>query len=250
MSLHEPLTSKIKAVTIPPNIPLASLDLFRLAMRHRSATAQPISESYERLEFFGDSVLGFVIAEYLYEHHPNWDQGMLSKAKSSVVQEGPLAETAKRLGLDECLELSTGEEQTGGRQRPSILADAMEAVIGAIYLESGMDKARWFVLEHLHTFLMIIATGDVSPNDFKSKLQEVAQGYWRKIPIYKVVGETGSAHDRRFVVKVLFDDEIFGEGTGRSKKEAEQSAAQDALRIIEGYHRNQELAKEFYDPLV
>src|SRR5579871_5225161 len=119
---------------IPKAIPLRNEATFRLAMRHSSAASDSVTESYERLEFFGDSVLGLVIAEYLYEHHPDWDQGMLSKAKSSVVQEKPLAELALRLGLDEHLELSASEETTGGRKRPSILADVVEAVIGGIYL--------------------------------------------------------------------------------------------------------------------
>ncbi|MBI3721257.1 MAG: ribonuclease III, partial [Fimbriimonas ginsengisoli] len=146
--------------------------MFRLAMRHRSATDRPVQESYERLEFFGDSVLGVVIAQFLYEHHPEWDQGMLSKAKSSVVQEGPLASAALKLGLDQHLELSSSEESTGGRQRPSILADVLEAVIGGVYLESGLEAARWFVLEQLHDDLMQVSGGDVNPHDFKSKLQE------------------------------------------------------------------------------
>ena len=120
---------------IPKAIPLRSEKLFRLAMCHRSAVANATEDSYERLEFFGDSVLGLIVAQYLYEQHPLWDQGMLSKAKSSVVQEGPLAETALKLGLDAYLELSQSELQTGGRQRPSILADVFEACIGAIYLE-------------------------------------------------------------------------------------------------------------------
>lgn len=217
---------------IPKSIPLRDENAFKLAMRHRSATPK-VQDSYERLEFFGDSVLGLVVAQYLYEHHPEWDQGMLSKAKSSVVQEGPLAETALKLGLDAFLELSSSEESTGGRLRPSILADVLEAIIGAIYLESGLETARWFVLEQLNPFLVMISTGDVSPNDYKSKLQEVAQSYWRKTPLYRVAGETGVAHNRRFVVEVLFDNEVMGIGEGRSKKEGEQAAAQDALAIIE-----------------
>jgi len=222
---------------IPKAIPLRSEETFKLAMRHRSATLTPVQDSYERLEFFGDSVLGFVIAQYLYEHFPNWDQGMLSKAKSSVVQEGPLAETAMRLGLAEHLELSLSEESTGGRHRPSILADVLEAIIGGIYLESGLEAARWFVLEQLHEYLMQISGGDVSPNDFKSKLQEVAQAIWRKTPQYRIARESGVAHDRRFTVQVLFDDEVMGEGHGRSKKEAEQAAANDALQLIERARR-------------
>lgn len=234
-------------MTIPKSIPLKSRELFALAMRHRSAAEDAVHDSYERLEFFGDSVLGLIIAQYLYEHHPNWDQGMMSKAKASVVQEGPLAETALKLGLDAYLELSPSEEATGGRTRPSILADVFEAVVGGIYLESGMEKARWFVLEQLDPFLEQISGGDVSPNDFKSRLQEVAQAAWRKTPVYRVVSESGQSHDRRFRVQVLFDSEVMGEGAGRSKKEAEQSAAQDALEIIERARRAREIAELPYD---
>jgi ribonuclease III len=231
---------------IPKPIPLRDEGVFSLAMRHRSAAANSITDSYERLEFFGDSVLGLIIAQYLYEHHPNWDQGMLSKAKSSVVQEGPLAATALRLGLDQFIELSASEEATGGKTRPSILADVFEAVIGGIYLESGLEVARWFVLEQLHEFIVQISGGNVSPNDFKSKLQEVAQAIWRKTPIYRIVREIGVAHEKRFTVQVLFDDEVMGEGTGRSKKEAEQAAASDALELIERARRAREYA---HDPL-
>lgn len=232
---------------IPKSIPLQSEDVFRLAMRHRSAAGNSVTESYERLEFFGDSVLGLIIAQYLYENHPNWDQGMLSKAKSSIVQEGPLATTALRLGLDKFIELSASEEMTGGSTRPSILADVLEAIIGGIYLESGLEAARWFVLEQLHEFIVQISGGDVSPNDFKSKLQEVAQAIWRKTPNYRIVREVGVAHEKRFTVQVTFDDEVMGEGSGRSKKEAEQAAASDALQLIERARRARELAHDPFD---
>lgn len=229
---------------IPHFVPLKNEALFMRAMRHRSATENSVSDSYERLEFFGDSVLGLIVAQYLYEHHPDWDQGMMSKARSSVVQEGPLAETALRMGLDELLELSPGEESTGGRTRPSVLCDIFEAVVGAIYIESGLEKARWFVLEQLHPYLMQISAGDVSPNDHKSRLQEVAQALWRRTPSYRVSHESGMSHDRRFTVQVQFDNEIMGEGSGRSKKEAEQSAARDALEVIERAQRARQFAGE------
>lgn len=232
---------------IPKQIPLRDEGAFRLAMTHRSDAPEPVRDSYERLEFFGDSVLGLVIAEYLYEHHPTWDQGMLSKAKSSVVQEGPLAETALKLGLDSYILLSHSEEGAGGRFRPSILADVFEAVIGAIYLESGLQVVRWFVLEQLHPYLMRISSGDVNPHDYKSKLQEVAQAIWRRTPVYRVMRETGSAHDKQFSVQVLFDDEVMGEGTGRSKKEAEQAAAQDALELIQRAQKAREIALERFE---
>lgn len=226
---------------IPKTIPLRSEDLFQLATCHRSAAPDTVRDSYERLEFFGDSVLGLVVAQYLYEHHPDWDQGMMSKAKASVVQEGPLAETARRLGLADHIVLSANEESSGGRDRASILADVMEAVIGAIYLESGLEKARWFVLEQLHPYLMRISGGDVSPDDHKSRLQEVAQAIWRKTPVYRIASEHGTSHERRFTVQVLFDDEVMGEGHGRSKKEAEQSAAYEALALIERSQKAREL---------
>lgn len=227
---------------IPPVVPLKDERLFRLAMTHRSAAEDSVHDSYERLEFFGDAVLGLVVAQYLYEHHPDWDQGMMSKARSSVVQEGPLAETAVRLGLDKCVELSAAEDATGGRQRPAVLCDVLEAVIGAIYIESGLEKARWFVLEQLHGYLMQVSAGDVSPNDHKSRLQEVAQALWRKTPTYRISQESGQSHDRRFVVQVMFDSEIMGEGAGRSKKEAEQAAAKDALDVIDRARRAREMA--------
>ena len=222
---------------IPKGIPLKNEELFRLALRHRSAAQDAVAESYERLEFFGDSVLGLVVAQYLYEHHPNWDQGMMSKAKSSVVQEAPLAEIARKLGFENYLELSASEEATGGRNRASILADTVEAVFGAIYLESGLEVARWFVLEQLHPYLMRISSGDVNPDDYKSKLQEMAQSIWRKTPQYRISKEVGMAHDRQFVVEVVFDDQVIGEGKGRSKKEAEQAAASEAIEVIRRHMR-------------
>lgn len=223
---------------IPKGIPLRDTGLFRLAMTHRSAAQNSVTESYERIEFYGDAVVGLVVAQYLYEHHPDWDQGVMSKARSSVVQEGPLAEAALKLGLDAHVVLGAGEEAAAGRTRPSVLCDVFEAVVGAIYIESGLEKARWFVLEQLHPFLRRVSEGDVNPNDYKSKLQEIAQANWRKTPDYRVAKESGFEHERRFTVSVLLDNEVLGEGTGRSKKDAEQSAAKDALEVIERALKN------------
>lgn len=232
---------------IPKDIPVKSPDLFRLAMTHRSAAKDSVRDSYERLEFFGDAVLGLIIAQYLYENHPDWDQGMMSKARSSVVQEQPLADTAKLLGLDQCLILGPGEELTGGRTRPSVLCDLFEAVVGAVYIESGMEKARWFVLEQLHPNLMEIGTGNVSPHDYKSRLQETAQAIWRKAPSYHVAREDASSVEQRFTVEVSFDGEVMGVGRGRSKKDGEQLAARDALEVIERAQRARLMA-EIPDP--
>ena len=233
---------------IPKEIPLKDERLFKLAMTHRSAADDSVRDSYERMEFFGDAVLSLVVAQYLYEHHPDWDQGVMSKARSSVVQEGPLAETALKLGLDRHLILGAGEEATSGRTRPGILCDIFESVLGAIYIESGLEKARWFILEQLHSHLKRVSEGDVNPHDYKSKLQEIAQASWRTTPDYKVSRESGNEHERRFTVKVLLDGEVMGEGYGRSKKDAEQSAAKDALEIIERAKRAKEMAsKDFHE---
>jgi ribonuclease-3 len=184
------------------------------------------------LEFFGDSILGMIIAEFLYEHFPNWDQGMLSKAKATVVQEAPLAEAATKLGLHEFIEVSASERIAGGLVRPSILADVFEAIVGAIFLEQGMAIAKWFVLEHLHPYIEQITRGEVGVGDYKSRLQEVAQAKWRKTPLYRIASEQGFQHEKTFAIEVVLDGEVMGFGTGRSKKEAEQAAAKDALELI------------------
>lgn len=136
---------------------------------------------------------------------------------------------------------------TGGRTRPSVLCDLFEAVVGAIYIESGIEKARWFVLEQLHANLMEIGTGNVSPHDYKSRLQEVAQAMWRKAPSYTVAYEDSTSVEERFTVEVLFDGEVMGVGKGRSKKDGEQLAARDALEVIERAQRARLMA-EIPDP--
>lgn len=216
----------------PSEIPIQNEQLLRLAFRHRSAAGDNVQDSYERLEFFGDSVLGLVIAEYLYGRFPYWDQGKLSKAKATLVQEAPLAEAAERLGFDRYIEMSVNEEDRG-TQRPSILADVFEAVVGAIYLDQGLDRARWFILESLQDALERVARGEIAADDYKSRLQEVAQARWKSTPSYRLLSGEGPSHDRVFVVEVLLGEEVMGTGTGRNKKEAEQEAARAALELIE-----------------
>ena len=201
-----------------------------------------MTDSYERLEFFGDSILGAIVAEYVYEHFPQWDQGLLSKAKATVVQEAPLAETALRLGLAPLMEVAPSERASDGSIRPSILADAFEAVVGAIYIDNGLAITRWFVLEHLQPYLEAITRGEVGVGDYKSRLQEIAQARWRQTPSYKISSEAGAAHEKTFAVEVVLDGEVMGIGYGRSKKEAEQAAAKEAIDLIarsEAYRTSQ-----------
>lgn len=207
--------------------------MLQLALKHRSVASESVADSYERLEFFGDSVLGMIIAEYLYSHFPNWDQGVLSKAKATVVQEAPLAEAAQRLGLEQFMEVAPSERLPDGSVRASLLADAFEAIVGALFLEQGLPITRWFVLEHLHPYLQGVSRGEVATGDYKSRLQEVAQARWRKTPIYRISAEKGYAHEKTFAIEVVLDGEVMGSGTGKSKKEAEQSAAKDALELID-----------------
>lgn len=173
-----------------------------------------------------------IIAEYLYEHFPNWDQGVLSKAKATIVQELPLAEAALKLRLDEFMEVAPSERLADNQIRPSILADAFEAIVGALYIEQGLAITKWFVLEHLHPYLEQVARGEVGVSDYKSRLQEVAQAKWRKTPLYRIISERGFAHEKTFSIEVILDGEVMGAGCGRSKKEAEQAAAKDALELI------------------
>ncbi len=215
----------------PIELPVQNEALLRVALRHRSAADDAVRDSYERLEFFGDSVLGLVIAEYLFDRFPQWDQGTLSKAKATVVQEAPLAEAARRLGLDQMVEVNAAEEADAA-SRPSILSDVFEAVVGAIYLDQGLERARWFILESLQDALDRVARGEIAAEDYKSKLQEVTQARWRNTPVYRLAAERGPSHEKLFRVEVLLDEEVMGVGSGKSKKEAEQAAAKDALDLI------------------
>jgi ribonuclease-3 len=157
------------------------------ALTHRSHTEGELLASNERLELLGDAVLGLIVAEYLYQHFPHWDQGQLSKARASIVRASVLCEAAKRAGLPPLLRLSPAEEAAGGRERPSILSDAFEAVLGAIYLDSGYRTARDYALQHLKPELDALHAGEMPVQDYKSQLQERTQAWWRITPTYEVV---------------------------------------------------------------
>lgn len=216
-----------------PRIPVKNQELLRQALTHRSAVGDESSSSNERLEFFGDSVLGMVISEYVLRRFPHWDQGAMSKAKSAIVQESSLAEAGLRLGLDKMVVVGIGEEAAGGRRRTSILADAYEAVVGAVYLDRGFKKAHAFVLETLDFALQQVASGELQLVDAKSRLQELTQARWRTTPVYRVTAEHGLPHDPSFQVEVLVNGTPLGSGCGGSKKEAEQAAAAQALSRME-----------------
>jgi len=211
--------------------------LWNQALTHRSYTEGELSTSNERLEFLGDAVLGLVIAEHLFQLFPGWDQGQLSKARASLVRESVLCEAARRAGLPPLLRLSPAEEASGGRERPSILSDAFEAVVAALYLRKGYKAARTFILQHLQPELESLAQGKIPVPDYKSQLQERTQAWWRITPVYEVVEEHGTPHHKTFVVEVRLRDIPIGRGSGSSKKQAEQRAAAQALHSIEQNRR-------------
>lgn len=208
-------------------------ELLVLALTHRSyANEQDLPGNSERLEFLGDSVLGALTAEWLFERHPELPEGELSKAKSVLVSERSLADHAAALELGKVLRLGVGEERSGGREKPSLLADALEAVFGALWLDGGLDAARLAVRRFLDG--TVAARGGTEEGDAKTRLQEVLQSRGLERPSYRVVAEEGPDHQKRFEVECLVEEKVAGRGSGRSKKSAEQQAAAAALAEIAG----------------
>lgn len=213
-----------------------NIDLLRAALYHSSYAnehrAAGIS-SNERLEFLGDAVLGFVTAEHLYKKHPDLPEGDLTRIRAALVCEDSLHEVAQSLALGEYLQLGRGEEQGGGRRRPSILADATESVFAAVYLDGGMKAAD----ELIHRVLLDKEREEAVEErrrDFKTELQErVQRQQGDKELRYEMVGSTGPDHAKVFTFRVILNGREAGIGTGRSKKEAEQSAARAALETME-----------------
>lgn len=191
---------------------------------------EEIKRSNERLEFLGDSVLGLIISHLIYTKYPNWQEGDLALLKSSLVSSESLAERAKDIDLGSYLFLGKGEDASGGRQRASILSDALEALIGAIFLDQGFETAYGFV-EKIFSECLDVKT---PLKDFKSYLQEYSQKHFKALPNYNVVDEIGPPHRKVFKVKVEVGSVHNGEGEGTSKKEAEQSAAKNLLEKITG----------------
>jgi ribonuclease-3 len=202
------------------------------AVTHKSYVNEHRAEDLadnERLEFMGDAVIDLAVSHRLMERHPAAREGELSKLRASVVNEQGLYEVALALGLGELLLLGRGEELTGGREKPSLLADALEAVVAAIYLSGGMPRVLEFVDRFFGPAMDRAAEAD---RDYKTQVQELAQGRLHVSPRYRVVEEHGPDHAKTFVIEVAVNGRILGRGTGRSKKDAEQAAAREALAEI------------------
>jgi ribonuclease-3 len=205
--------------------------VLRQALSHRSWCAEhPEDASNERLEFLGDAVLGIVVTDHIYRNYPQHQEGELAKVRASVVNAEVLAEVAADVGLGPCLLLGKGEDGSGGREKPSILADAMEAVIAAVYLDGGMDAAWEVVLRLFAERITEAATGP-GGDDYKTRLQELAAQRFDRLPRYQVRDE-GPDHAKRFFATVLLDGDAYGNGEGGSKKQAEQAAARAAWERV------------------
>ena len=210
-------------------ITVNDLNLLVTALTHPSyAQEQGMMENNQRLEFLGDAVLNLVVANHLYIAYPNRPEGVLTKIRAKVVCERYLAKFARALNLGDYLILGRGEENSGGRNRNSILADALEAVIGALFLDQGLQYTESFVLKNMQKDIDAVADGDFY--DFKSRLQELVQSISRENVTYHILEEIGPPHDRTFVAGVSFQSRLLATGTGKTKKEAEQRAAEQALK--------------------
>lgn len=202
------------------------------AVSHRSWCSEVSGQpSNERLEFLGDAVLGLIVADHCFRSYPAWAEGDMAQVRAAVVNTNVLAEVAAALRLGEAIRLGRGEDTSGGRGKASILADAFEALIGAIYLDGGWEAAQKFVLEHLGTRIAAAAAGPGS-DDHKTRLQEFVVHMHGHTPRYEVVG-SGPDHDRRFTANVFVAGDQVGVGVGRSKKDAEQAAARAAWKVLE-----------------
>jgi ribonuclease-3 len=213
-------------------------DLLNQALTHASyVNEQPDMgiKDNERLEFLGDAVLDLAISQILMEAFEEATEGALSKLRAMVVDEAGLCRVALNLGLGNYIRLGKGEDQSGGREKPSILADTMEALLGALYLEVGFDKSLRIIRRLFSPILNRLMEGEVV-HDFKSRLQEHTQQYLKSTPRYRLLEELGPAHDKTFRVEVTLAGRKLAEGEGKSKKEAEQNAAREALHCLTNDH--------------
>lgn len=209
--------------------------LLRQALTHSSYAYENRGrrcENNQRLEFLGDAVLELVVSEFLYRNYPEWPEGKLTKLRAAVVCEPSLAKVAQELNLGECLLIGHGEDQNGGRERPSILADAFEALLGAIYLDQSLEACRKFAIEQLSGIIKAAVQGKFE-RDYKTELQELLQKNSPEPIKYVILKEEGPDHDKSFTAGIVYRGKLLGKGKGRSKKEAEQQAAKRALGKLE-----------------
>lgn len=211
-----------------------NIDLLDNALTHTSYANQhnlTYNHHNERLEFLGDAVLSIVVSEYLYKKYKNKPEGKLTKIRAGVVCESSLAEISRKLTVNQYLRIGRGEELSGGREKDSLVADACEAIIAAIYLDKGIEIVKEFIIGNFSDKIELTGRGK-SYNDYKTRLQEHVQKSSPTIIKYAVVSESGPDHNKMFETEVHFNNKCYGRGMGKSKKEAEQNAAREALNSL------------------
>ena len=228
------LQERVEALETRLGVPIQRKDLGLMALTHKSyVNEHPDTgmQNNERLEFLGDAVVDLAIGHRLMERFPTFPEGDLTKLRALIVSEEGLARIARVINLGELLLLGRGEELTGGREKPSLLADALEAVLGAVYLGSGMEAVLGLVDRHFAEILEGVAHGG-SGLDYKTRLQVEIQGRIKMNPRYRVVSEGGLDHEKTFEIQVTIGSGLFGRAVGRNKKEAEQEAARLTLEML------------------
>lgn len=228
--------SQLRQFAEENNIPVQNIQLLNTALTHTSYANEHRNEvihDNERLEFLGDAVLDLVVGEYLFLRFPTWPEGELTRAKASAVCKPACAECAAKFHIGDYMRLGRGEEMSGGRTRISILGDAFEAVIGAIYLDNDYQTASRFILGHMKKFLDAIDRGDYD-RDYKSDLQELVQRHGDVDIRYEVTRDAGPDHDKTIWMEVFINGKNLGRGVGKSKKEAAQLAAKEAIDRLHG----------------
>jgi ribonuclease III len=233
--IEESRLERLKQFSKKLKIPLSDGQLLNAALTHKSyAHERKMNPSHnnEKLEFLGDSVLGLVISQHVFESYPGVTEGGLSKVKSVVVSAQVLSEKAALLGLGDFILLGKGEEKSGGRIRTSLLADALEAVIGAVYLVGGLEAAQELILKLLREDVEKVFSGRIE-KDYKTLLQEHFQKTQKTAPRYEVIREWGPDHNRNFEAACLIGGKTLTTGIGKNKKEAEQLAAQEAIKKLQ-----------------
>lgn len=237
--MHLSKVQELKVILEDLGISLENTDLLLQALTHPTYVFEHKKQKMchnQRLEFLGDAVLGLVIGEYLYQQFPQKPEGDLTKMRAAVVCENSLAERGKALRLGTFLFLGRGEEKSGGRERNSVLADAFEAVVGAIYLECGLEAAKKFLIGQLGQRVECLNFNDFG--DYKTMLQELVQKYDDEGVSYTILHESGPDHQKLFLAGVKYREWILAQGQGHNKKEAEQKAAQAALKTIDSWRHH------------
>ncbi len=228
MNIVHERKKELKRILKKNQINFKNFNLINLSLSHRSyINERGLTENNEKLEFLGDSILGFVITEYLFLNFRDYSEGELARIKSVVISENTLSKVAINIGLDKIILIGKGEEISGGRAKKTILSDAFEAFLGSYYFDSNLNKVKDLIIKLFKKEINLVVE-DKHEKDYKTLLQELSQKKFKICPIYKLVSKKGPEHDTTFIMEVTINNKVYGNGSGKSKKEAEKFAAMNA----------------------